>query len=1007
MSLQRPAAQGQAPPPPDFAAAQSWLQKLMGDVDPGVGYLNIWEPTKRQSWWFSPDRFGQAARKACELAAGGKNAYYGVGLRDRSFIDDLPLGRRSSTRGDAQAVSAIPALWADIDVAGPAHKAQALPPTVAEAIGLVESVFPPDLRPSAYIDSGHGLHAYWFLADQPWILDTAEERRQAGSLLRGIQATIRQAAARRGWHLDNTADLPRVLRPPGTVNVKEGCSPAAVRILPRGNGLRFNPSDFEEWGGLVDDTATEAPASGTAPAGDFPPADYGAIRAGCAFIKHCEDDAAALSEPEWYAQLGIVGRCADGVALAHKLSQPDPRYTTAETTRKLSHALSDAGPAKCSSIASNLGFSGCTSCPHFGRIKSPINLPVTPIDLGVNTKAEEEDDEPPAAAGGLPDINAQDGDLARISDLAWSALRRKNSRTPRLFRHGGEAKRVEEDEHGTGVLVSLTQDRMRYELARSAWWYKLEADKKDKEAPPRRVPAHPPLAVVADVLARPEPPLPVVTRLTECPTFAPDGTLQIGRGYHPAGRTYCLAPEFLTKLSIPDAPTDADVEAAKTLLFDEVLKDFPFKEQSDKANAVAAFLLPFVRDMIPGPTPLHVFEAPKPGSGKGLLIDALLYPSCGHSYGSFTECRDDEEWRKQLTSMLRSGYPAVNIDNVNHPLRSGHLASALTKPFWDDRILGQSATVRLPVRCMWLASANNPAFSDEMCRRSVSIRIDPEVERPWERDGFRHNNLMEWVREHRGDLVRAGLVIVQSWIAGGRPAYSGKLLGSYEHWSRVLGGILNNAKIDGFLGNTKRFYDQADMETTVWRGFVEAWWDKKNSTPIGTGELLEIAREYDGIDLGNGTDHGQRIRLGKLLAARRDNVIGNYRITDGGVDHHAVQWCLMPVKPSDTPPKTPPTPAPASGQGTPAPGAAVPNQGSVEETPLSGRGSVGEFPVLNPNAQETADKSSSVDRVQNTPQNSPNSPTCSFCTRPAVGKYNGSPVCDQPRHNPMRQAGSR
>jgi hypothetical protein len=91
----------------------------------------------------------------------------------------------------------------------------------------------------------------------------------------------------------------------------------------------------------------------------------------CAFIRHCRDDAATLTEPEWYAMVSNVVRCIDGQAAVHQLSAPYPGYSTQETEAKIMHALQDTGPHTCAHIQS-LGFPGCPSggC----GVKAPIAL---------------------------------------------------------------------------------------------------------------------------------------------------------------------------------------------------------------------------------------------------------------------------------------------------------------------------------------------------------------------------------------------------------------------------------------------------------------------------------------------------------------------------------------------------------------------------------------------------------------------------------------------------------
>jgi hypothetical protein len=68
-------------------------------------------------------------------------------------------------------------------------------------------------------------------------------------------------------------------------------------------------------------------------------------------------------------------------------------------------------------------------------------------------------------------------------------------------------------------------------------------------------------------------------------------------------------------------------------LLDELAGDFPFVSDSDRAHWLAALLLPFVRRMINGPTPLHFVEAPCNGAGKSLLCDIISIVATGEPGG--------------------------------------------------------------------------------------------------------------------------------------------------------------------------------------------------------------------------------------------------------------------------------------------------------------------------------------------------------------------------------------
>src|SRR5204863_8898716 len=123
-------------------------------------------------------------------------------------------------------------------------------------------------------------------------------------------------------------------------------------------------------------------------------------------------------------------------------------------------------------------------------------------------------------------------------------------------------------------------------------------------------------------------------------------------------RIYVPAPGFLLP-EIPERPSHHDIVRARELILDELLVDFPFVSPSERAHAVALLLLPFVRDLIDGPTPLHLIEKPTPGTGAGLLVDVLTYPFLGRPIAAMTEAGDEAEWRKRITAKLIEGGPVV------------------------------------------------------------------------------------------------------------------------------------------------------------------------------------------------------------------------------------------------------------------------------------------------------------------------------------------------------------
>ena len=464
----------------------------------------------------------------------------------------------------------------------------------------------------------------------------------------------------------------------------------------------------------------------------------------------------------------------------------------------------------------------------------------------------------------LPTLRADNGDLARAVDRAWGVLLESN-RIPWLFRAGGLPSWVVPDDEGRPMVAPLTEERLRHILAKLANWRRLNA-KGDI------VPAHPPTSQVKSLLATPDPALPVLAGIVTAPVFGRAGVLLTEPGYHADARLLYAPAAGFELPEIPEKPTAQEVAAARSLICDDLLGEFPFTSLAERAHAVALLLLGFLRPMIDGPTPLHLIEKPSAGTGATLMVDAIATILTGTAASVMTEASDDEEWRKRVTAKLRQIPSIVLIDNLRQKLDSSAVAAALTAPFWEDRILGVSEMARLPIRCVWIATGNNPEFSNEMARRIVRIRLDAHVERPWQRGGFRHPDLMTWVRANRARLVSACLTLCQTWIAAGRPRGT-RTIGSYENWAQTMGGVLQVAGVEGFLGNIEELMEASDADGAVWRSFVSAWWDRFGTAEVGTSDLYELALASEPpLPLGSGNENRSAPGSARRLVEMRDRV---------------------------------------------------------------------------------------------------------------------------------------
>lgn len=438
-----------------------------------------------------------------------------------------------------------------------------------------------------------------------------------------------------------------------------------------------------------------------------------------------------------------------------------------------------------------------------------------------------------------------DGDLAAQADATWGALAAWSGRhdPPRVIVKDGVLARATER-----ALEPYDRFSLREEASRAAKFYRTS-----RQGVPTMT--YPP-AEVMDALLRRDPAeykgVPRVGSVVDVPVVAEDSSIVVRAGIHPSGLFYRPAPG-LGDVFVEEVASADEVEWARDLLLEDLLGDFEFADQASRANALALTLLPFVRHLIgDDPTPLHAVLAPQQGSGKTYLVQACLIPGCG-VVGLATEPRNEEELRKLITSSLLRSRPALVFDNVGGQVVFGTLASALTSRVWQDRILGQSKEVDLPIRCVWATTGNNWQGSADLVDRVCPIELVPRDGVPARHrpaNHFRHPDLHGWASGQRPALVSACLTLVRHWLEGAarmmpdgtferhehRQA-SDETLGSFGRWADVVGGVLAAADVPGFLGNLEDLRARMDPDSQEIADFVLTWRERLGDAWLTSDEL--------------------------------------------------------------------------------------------------------------------------------------------------------------------------
>ncbi|GHO56726.1 bifunctional DNA primase/polymerase [Ktedonobacter robiniae] len=440
------------------------------------------------------------------------------------------------------------------------------------------------------------------------------------------------------------------------------------------------------------------------------------------------------------------------------------------------------------------------------------------------TATPEEPEEPKP----LPEILINNSQLRERTDQAIDAIMRQERRNPSLFMQSSRMVRVSRDEMRRPIIAQMGVTEVKEVLTQTANYYRLRKVA-GEEGAYEKVPISPPKELAEQTLARqtqaPYLPFPPLAAIVETPVIRPDESILDMPGYDSITALYYAPAPGMKVCKVPLHPTHQEREAALALLWDTI-GEFPYVSEADKANALGLLLTPILRPAIARHVPLALIDAPKQGTGKGLLSDVVSVIATGTSAAILTMSDSEEELQKAITSLLLEGSTIITIDNITGRLQSKHLDGVLTSTTWKGRILGQSKMTKVPHRATWLATGNNIKLGGDLARRCYRIRLDAKVARPFMRKDFKHEDLLSWVTENRAELVGALLTLARAWFAAGKPRYVHlPALGTFSGWVTMVGGILEYAGVSGFLSNLEQLYQEADEISAQWESFLRTWHD--------------------------------------------------------------------------------------------------------------------------------------------------------------------------------------
>ena len=136
-------------------------------------------------------------------------------------------------------------------------------------------------------------------------------------------------------------------------------------------------------------------------------------------------------------------------------------------------------------------------------------------------------------------------------------------------------------------------------------------------------------------------------------------------------------------------PTQRDALHALALLYNELLAEFPFVDNTARSVAMSMLQTPVLRAAM-AVAPMHVVTAPEAGTGKSYLADIASAIAVGDRCAVMAVSDKAEETEKRLIGAALAQFPIIALDNVSTLLWGDFLCQATERAQMQIRPLGTS-----------------------------------------------------------------------------------------------------------------------------------------------------------------------------------------------------------------------------------------------------------------------------------------------------------------------------
>jgi hypothetical protein len=274
--------------------------------------------------------------------------------------------------------------------------------------------------------------------------------------------------------------------------------------------------------------------------------------------------------------------------------------------------------------------------------------------------------------------------------------------------------------------------------------------------------------------------------IVRVPRIDDSGGIHFISGYDPVTGLY---HDKSTTFYVPAKPSPDQARAAANVLSCP-FSEYQFVDRAAGPALLLAAVFTAIERLFLPLAPMFVIRSSMPGTGKGLIVRALVRLAYDTAPVAITWGGNSEEFEKRLAAVLLRTPGILSIDNANGmQIKGDLLESVITEGCADIRVLGYSKIVRVRNRSFIALTGNNPIITGDMARRALSVDIVPRSADP-ERDRYPFNPA-ELVQRHRTDFLTAAYTAMRAFRLAGMPSRGLPAAGSFDEWSHKVRDLVH------------------------------------------------------------------------------------------------------------------------------------------------------------------------------------------------------------------------